>query len=193
MPEDQYKTLTNETVERHSYAKISKYKGKSFMVGALPRVYLNNKKLVGTAAELYKEYSHLVNIRNSISNNIAQAIELVHNVEHSVEVIDSLIADGLKQEDLVEIDVHASRGINAVEAPRGLLYHDYTFDNEGRITASNIITPTAQNVGNVEKDLRVIAENLSGKPDDEIKKSIEIMVRAYDPCISCSVHMVRLK
>ncbi len=191
--EDQYRKLTNETVVRHSYAKISTYNGKSFMVGALPRIYFNHKKLVGTAAELYKEHSHLLNIRNSISNNLAQSIELVHDVEHSVRIIDSLIADGLRNEGLVDFDVFESRGINAVEAPRGLLYHDYSFDNDGRITASNIITPTAQNVANIEKDVRVIAQNLAGKPDEEIKKAIEIMVRAYDPCISCSVHLIQLK
>ncbi len=193
IPETEYQKLTNETVVRHSYAKFSTYKGKPFMVGALPRLYFNHKKLKGTAKDLYAEHKHLLDTRNTISNNLAQAIELVHDVEHSVSMIDALIAQGLANEGLVEFDVFESRGINAVEAPRGLLYHDYTFDSEGRIKASNIITPTAQNAANIEKDVWVIAENLAGKPEDEVKKAIEIMVRAYDPCISCSVHMVQLK
>ena len=107
-------------------------------------------------------------------------------------MIEQLLADGLKQEGLTEFEVYASRGINAVEAPRGLLYHDYTFNDDGTILKSNIITPTAQNAANIEKDARVIAENHSGKPEAELVKALEIMARAYDPCISCSVHLVHL-
>jgi sulfhydrogenase subunit alpha len=193
IPETEYKKLTNESVVRHSYAKFSSYNGKPFMVGALPRLYFNHGKLKGTAAELYKEHNGLLDARNTISNNIAQAIELVHDVEYSVKVIDNLIEAGLENEGLVDFEVYESRGINAVEAPRGLLYHDYTFDGEGRITSSNIITPTAQNAYNIEKDTRVIAGNLADKPVDDVKHAIEIMVRAYDPCISCSVHVVQLR
>lgn len=191
--ETKYRDLTNEEVVRHSYAKFSTYKGRPFMVGALPRLFFNHKKLEGTAKDLYSEHKHLLNPKNTISNNLAQAIELVHDVEYGVKVIDSLLSDGLKDEELVEFEIFESRGINAVEAPRGLLYHDYTFDDGGRIKESNIITPTAQNAANIEKDVKVIAENLAGKPEDEVKKAIEIMVRAYDPCISCSVHMVQLR
>ncbi|MBT7914954.1 Ni/Fe hydrogenase subunit alpha, partial [Candidatus Bathyarchaeota archaeon] len=193
IPEKEYESLTNESVNRHSYAKFSSYKDRPFMVGALPRLYFNHGKLKGTAAELYNEHGGLLDFRNTISNNLAQAIELVHDVEHSVKVIDSLIDSGLENEGLVDFEVFESRGINAVEAPRGLLYHDYTFDGEGRITKSNIITPTAQNAYNIEKDTRVIAGNLADKPVDEVKHALEIMVRAYDPCISCSVHVAQIK
>ena len=148
--------------------------------------------LADLAMELYQEHRGNVKQGNSISNNIAQAIELVHSVDRAIYVIDVLLSDCIKQEDLAEFDVYASRGINVVEAPRGLLYHDYTFDDSGTILESNIITPTAQNAANIEKDARVIAENLSGKPDKEIKHALEVMARAYDPCISCSVHMVHL-
>jgi len=191
--EAEYETLTNESVVRHSYAKFSKYKDRPFMVGALPRLYFNHGKLKGMADELYREHKGLIDPRNTISNNLAQAIELVHDVEYGVKVIDSLMETGLENEGLVDFDVFESRGINAVEAPRGLLYHDYYFDSEGRITKSNIITPTAQNVANIEKDIWVIAGNLADRPVEEVKKALEVMVRAYDPCISCSVHVVQLR
>ncbi|HHL41671.1 MAG TPA: Ni/Fe hydrogenase subunit alpha [Candidatus Bathyarchaeota archaeon] len=191
-PETDYEKLTNEKVVRHSYAKHSTYKGKPFMVGSLARVQLSNKKLEGTAASLYKEHKDKLQQRNTISNNLAQAIELVHSVDRARDVIEQLLADGLKQEALTEFEVYASRGINAVEAPRGLLYHDYAFNDDGTIMKSNIITPTAQNAANIEKDARIIAENLSGKPEAELVKALEIMARAYDPCISCSVHLVHL-
>jgi sulfhydrogenase subunit alpha len=191
-PQSEYEKLTNEKVVKHSYAKFSNYKGGSFMVGSLPRLCLNYKKLEGTASDLYKQHKNKILPGNSISNNIAQSIELVQSVDRSLDIIEKLLAEGLKQESLTEFQVFASRGTNAVEAPRGLLYHDYTFDEEGKIVKSNIITPTAQNAANIEKDVKVIADNLKNKPEKEILEAVELMVRAYDPCISCSVHMVHL-
>ena len=190
--QEDYEKLTNERVYRHSYAKHSTYDDGPFMVGALPRVHLSHDKLTGTAQELYKEHSNLVDPRNTLSNNFCQALELVHDVERGIEIIDTLLSNGLEDEGLAAFEVHESRGINVVEAPRGLLYHDYSFDESGCITKANIITPTAQNAANVEKDIRVIAGNHVGE-DAELMNNIEVMIRAYDPCISCSVHLVRLK
>ncbi|HUV35287.1 MAG TPA: nickel-dependent hydrogenase large subunit [Candidatus Desulfaltia sp.] len=97
------------------------------------------------------------------------------------------------REEPVEYEMFEARGVNAIEAPRGLLYHDYSFDGEGRVTKTNTITPTAQNAANIEKDARVIAGNLAAEDDAAIKNAAEVMVRAYDPCISCSVHLTRVK
>jgi sulfhydrogenase subunit alpha len=190
--EEDYMKLTNEKVYRHSYAKHSTYNGDPIMVGALPRVHLSHDKLTGMARELYREHSDMVDPRNTLSNNFCQALELVHDVERGIETIDTLLSNGLEDEGLSEFEVHECRGINAVEAPRGLLYHDYSFDDDGCITKANIITPTAQNVANIEKDIRVIASNHVGE-DAELMNDIEVMIRAYDPCISCSVHLVRLR
>jgi sulfhydrogenase subunit alpha len=58
-----------------------------------------------------------------------------------------------------------------------------------------VITPTAQNLANVERDLRRAVENLlveEPRGDDaRLRLSLEMVARAYDPCISCSVHVVR--
>jgi len=113
-------------------------------------------------------------------------------VERGVETINALLSEGLEDEGLAEFEAHESRGVNAVEAPRGLLYHDYSFDEEGCIAKANIITPTAQNAANIEKDVSVIAGNHAGG-DAELLNNLEVMIRAYDPCISCSVHLVRLR
>lgn len=190
--QSEYEKFTNEKVVKHSYAKFSYYRDKPFMVGSLPRLHINNKKLKGTSKELFQEHKDMISTNNTISNNIAQSIELVHSVERTSDIISILLSEGLDNEEITEFDVYESRGINAIEAPRGLLYHDYTFNHIGEITKSNIITPTAQNAANIEKDAKVIAENLQRKPDENIKQAVELMVRAYDPCISCSVHLVRL-
>jgi sulfhydrogenase subunit alpha len=193
VPEKEYEKMTNEKIIQHSYAKFSTLNGKPFMVGALPRLCLNGGKLEGKALELFKTHRDLIDPRNSVSNNLCQAIELVHDVERSIMDIDELLSNGLTNEDLVEFEPYVSRGVNAIEAPRGLLYHDYSFDEEGRITKANIITPTAQNAANIEKDVRVIAENLADREEAVIKQALEVMVRAYDPCVSCSVHLTKLK
>ena len=191
-PVEDYLELTNEKTVKHSHAKFSSYNGSSFMVGALPRVLLNKEKLEGTAGALYDKHKDLLSQRNTLTNNLAQSIELVHSVDRCIEDIDVLLSNGLEEEGLVEVEVKAGRGIGAVEAPRGILYHDYTFDDNGCIVKCNVITPTAQNAANMEKDYRVATERLIKEPDDDLVKAYELIARAYDPCISCSVHLTRL-
>jgi len=98
----------------------------------------------------------------------------------------------IKDERPVKIEPKAGQGTAAVEAPRGTLYHSYTFDQEGRLTRADVITPTAQNLANIEKDFRASAERLVNEPEDSLQAKLEMVARAYDPCISCSVHLVRL-
>jgi sulfhydrogenase subunit alpha len=189
VPIERYRELTNEKTIKHSHAKFSSYKGSPFMVGALPRILLNKDKLSGTARELFNQHKDLLTYRNSLMNNLAQAIELVHSVDRCIEDIDALLSMGLRDEGLVEINPKAGQGVGAVEAPRGILYHDYTFDEKGCIVKANVITPTAQNAANIEKDFRVAVPRLLNQPEEKIRRALEIIARAYDPCISCSVHL----
>ena len=191
-PVENYLGLTNEQTMKHSHAKSSSYRGSPFMVGALARVFLNKDKLKGTARQMYNEYSDLLTPRNTLMNNLAQSIELVHSVDRSIEDIEALLSLGLKDESPVEFESKAGRGIGTVEAPRGILYHDYAFE-EGCIYKANVITPTAQNAANMEKDYRVAANRLIKEQEETITQALELIARAYDPCISCSVHVTRLK
>jgi sulfhydrogenase subunit alpha len=188
-----YLKLTNEQTVKHSTAKFSTYKGKPFMVGALSRILLNRNKLEGTSKQLCEKYKNQLDINNSLTNNLAQAIELVHCVDRGISDIEELLSRGVKDEGLVEIKVKENQGIGAVEAPRGILYHDYTFDRKGNVTKCNVITPTAQNYANMEKDYRIATENLLHETDEKIKFNLELIARAYDPCISCSTHVIKLK
>jgi len=190
---EEYREMTNEKVVKHSHAKHSSYKGSPIMVGALPRVLLCNDKLYGTAKALFKEHKSKLDPKNSLTNNLAQAIELVHSVDRCIEDIDALLSNGLEKEELAKIEPRKSSGVGAVEAPRGILYHDYSFDENGCITKANVITPTAINCANIEKDCRVAAGKLITEGKKNLEASLELIARAYDPCISCSVHLVKVK
>ncbi len=101
--------------------------------------------------------------------------------------------EGIKDELMVEVKPRAGEGVAVVEAPRGLLYHHYKLDDEGRVVFANLVTPTAQNAANMDKYLRIAVRNLKDLRDDELKFKLEMLVRAYDPCISCSVHLTRIR
>jgi len=192
-PVENYMNLTNEVTVEHSSAKHSSYKGSSFMTGALARLLLNGRKLYGEAKDSYESLKDRVDPRNPFSNNIAQAIELLYSVQRAVDIIDGLLDEGIKDELMVEVKPRAGEGVAVVEAPRGLLYHHYKLDDEGRVVFANLVTPTAQNAANMDKYLRIAVRNLKDLRDDELKFKLEMLVRAYDPCISCSVHLTRIR
>jgi sulfhydrogenase subunit alpha len=85
--------------------------------------------------------------------------------------------------------------VGALAVPRGTLIHEYELDEHGRVASANVITPTAQNLANVERDMRRAVEQMIAAdreiPEPRLKLGLEMVARAYDPCISCSVHVVR--
>ena len=187
-----YKELCEEKVVAHSHAKHSRFNDKPFAVGALARIALNEEKLSGEAKKAKKRLGLSSHLDNMLYNNAAQAVELVYSIERSMEIIDELLTAGIKQEKPMEVKTQAGTGTGAVEAPRGTLYHNYSFDEKGRLTEADVITPTAQNLANIEKDLRVSVENLIDQPKESLAPKLEMVVRAYDPCISCAVHLVEV-
>ena len=187
-----YRKYIQETTVKHSRAKHSSYKGKPFMVGALARLKLFGDRLEGEAKELFREHQSKLDYSNSISNNLAQAIELVHSVDRCISDVEELLSLGLRREKPVEVKPRAGTGTASVEAPRGTLIHSYRFDAKGRVVWADVITPTAMNAANVDKDFRVAAPRLVGN-QKELERVLEIIARAYDPCISCATHLVRVK
>jgi coenzyme F420-reducing hydrogenase alpha subunit len=185
--EDEYLDMTNEYMVDFSTSKFAKLSRKSFAVGALARVNNNYKflKVKDLAEELgLKPVNH-----NPFMNNIAQLVEIMHVIVESQEMINELLNDNL--DDIsAEYDVKEGEGIGAVEVPRGVLYHHYRINEKGLIEKANCIIPTTQNNANIHYDLAALVEQevKKGNSDSEIKKLCEMLVRAYDPCVSCSVH-----
>ena len=125
-------------------------------------------------------------------NNIAQMVEFIHSMEDSIALIDKLLERGPAPEERPHIEVQAGRGVGAVEVPRGILFHDYTYDEKGRCVKANCVIPTNQNHNNIQKDFEAFAPTLLSKPEKEIELNLEMLVRAYDPCISCSTHFLKV-
>ena len=190
-PISEYLSFTNEYIVPISTAKRAKHTRDSYMVGALARLNINYDKLSPMAKQVAEMFKLKPVCHNPYMNSVAQLVEVVHSIEDSIKLINELEADGLKPQTEYrkpEIEVKAGRGIGAVEVPRGLLIHDYTYNNSGICTKANCIIPTNQNHGNIEQDMKAILPSIIKKPKKEIELTLEMLVRAYDPCISCSTH-----
>jgi len=124
---------------------------------------------------------------NSFYNNLAQAVELVDACERCIGYLDQLIEDGGTSAPIA-FTVRSGTGIAATEAPRGTVYHSYTFDDAGIVIAGDIITPTAQNLSNLDSDMRLFAPGIVDLARESFLLEMEKLVRAYDLCLSCSVH-----
>jgi len=192
-----YQMRISEKVVSHSFAKHGAYNDEPFMTGALSRFTLFNDGLSKRAKLLARTYEEYLDAKNPLSNNLAQAIELVHYI-HRAEVIADELASSIKpNERRVELEItKAATGVCVTEAPRGLLAYTLKIGKNGVIRAANIITPTAMYLPMMEADLRRMVEGLleQGITDSKtIAQKLETVVRSYDPCVSCSVHVARVK
>jgi coenzyme F420-reducing hydrogenase alpha subunit len=124
-------------------------------------------------------------------NNVAQLVECVHSIEDSIGLIDELLAEGITQEKR-DVQPKAGLGASASEAPRGMLFHEYEYDSDGRCVRANCVIPTNQNHASIQSDLEVLLPSLLGKSERQIELGLEMLVRAYDPCISCSTHLLKV-
>jgi coenzyme F420-reducing hydrogenase alpha subunit len=92
-----------------------------------------------------------------------------------------------------KVEPRAGNGVGVVEAPRGILFHRYVFDDKGRCESANICIPTNQNHGNIQKDFEALAPGIIDRDQDDIRLMMEMLVRSYDPCISCSTHYLNVE
>jgi len=186
-PLKQYLDIAKEYCIPQSTAKFAKHARDSYAVGALARINNNYEQLKPLAKKSAIEVGLKPICFEPFMNNIAQVVEAIHEVEEGIGLIDQLFGVGIHEEEIV-VPVKAGRGIGAVEAPRGLLIHDYTYDENGCILTANCVIPTNQNHANIQHDLEALVTCNVDKDEKEIRLLCEMLVRAYDPCISCSTH-----
>lgn len=187
--EHDYAAMTNEYMAAWSTSKLSRLSRKSFAVGALARINNNFSGLLPEVRGVAEALGLTPVNHNPYMNVVAQLVECVQVVRESMQLIDDLLAvpwEGCRQ----PVEPREGVGVAAVEVPRGILYHCYEFDPAGRIVRADCVIPTSQNHANIRYDIEELAAwcAAQGKSDKEIELLAQMLVRAYDPCISCSVH-----
>jgi coenzyme F420-reducing hydrogenase alpha subunit len=189
-PLPEYRKVTNEYLVPHSTAKRTKHNRETYMVGALARFNNNYEQLHPKAKAAAEELGMVPIVTNPFLNTGAQAIEMVHCVEDSIALIDELVDRGIKEEPLYQFQNKGGEGVGSCDVPRGILFHNYVIDDEGLIQGANCVIPTNQNHANIEVDMRALVPQIVDQPQDKIRHTLEMLVRAYDPCISCSTHLL---
>ncbi len=186
-----YKDNVIESTKPYSPSKYSLFQGESFMLGALARINNTLPKLSDTAKVAISQSEIDFPNHNPFTNNFAQAVEIVHCVDRAIEIIENL---KLKKETWThprKLKIQNGRGVGAVEAPRGTLYHEYTI-SKGVLQSANIITPTAQSLNSIEYDVTHYLPQILDNDEKTVVAELEKIIRAYDPCCSCSVHFLQV-
>lgn len=177
-------------VERSNALHSHTANNSPYFVGPLARFNLNYKKLRTIAREAANSIGLKPTIKNPYRGLLARAIELVHTCDLAIELASTYHPQGPSH---VEFSIQPGEGWGVSEAPRGLLYHRYVVDEQGLVRFAKITPPTAQNFAQMEADLWALAPTAINQPQEEASLAFEHLLRSYDPCISCSVHFLKLK
>jgi len=174
----------------YSQASGFNFEGKEYMVGALSRMNLNKDNLHPNTKVSAKKYLDIFPSNNIYRNNLAQAIEILHSVDHSIEILRN---NEFSKETPITTQQDSGEGVGVIEAPRGTLYYWMRID-DGKIGYLNLVIPTAQNLINLKEDIKQQTTNLikASKDKEIIKKEAEKLIRAYDPCMSCASHFLQV-
>ncbi|PIN91545.1 hypothetical protein COU57_00150 [Candidatus Pacearchaeota archaeon CG10_big_fil_rev_8_21_14_0_10_32_14] len=190
IPPSEYFNHLEKTVLPYSQAVGYKFDGETYMVGAIARLNLNKSSLHPNTKKDTAKYLKLFPSKNIFHNNIAQAIEILHCIDDSIDIIQKT---KFKDEPPIPVIPKQSVGIGVIEAPRGTLYYRLYINSDGTIKEGNIITPTQQNQINMELDIKkVVQENINKLSKEQIQYELEKLIRSYDPCISCATHFLKV-
>ncbi len=189
--EEEYEELFEEKEASYSNAKKTRLRERGqIMTGALARVSLQSRWL----GEKARKPAFSISLssssgKNPFNNIMAQAAELLHFWQECKKLLEASGAEKQKKQKFPgRPPAREGEGRALTEAPRGLLYHSYAIDRTGAIRKANIVTPTAHNYLAMEQDLRRLIEDNIDLPKERLKSLAGMLIRAYDPCFSCSVH-----
>jgi len=194
VPEKHFRDQLKEVVIPYSTALGYTLQGEEYMVGAISRLNVNKDALHEKTKKDAAKYIEKFPSIDVYHNNLAQAIEVLHSIDHSIELLENLKLDQPAKEVL---EPKAGEGVGVMEAPRGTLYHYVKLDDAGVVQEAEVVVPTAQNQINIENDIKHLVQEYLDKDGenidkDHVKFEIEKLIRAYDPCMSCATHFLKL-
>jgi coenzyme F420-reducing hydrogenase alpha subunit len=178
-----------EVVQAHSTAKLGLLGNKVIKTGALARLNYYSDNLAIRAKKAFKNIN--LDLKNPFNNNTAQTVEILHLLENSMALIYKLINKNLKNSVVVteqKLPRKIVSGQAALEAPRGILIHKVKISPQGTILSYNITPPTQINLASLEKEAQKLIKQQKNLSQEEVKKQIQELIRAFDPCITCAVH-----
>jgi len=179
-----------EHVEHSNALHSVKMDGGPYFVGPLARYSLNFDQLAPAAREAAREAGLKPVCRNPFQSIVVRCVEMVHAVEEAARLIDAYEPP---DQPALETEPRAGEGWAITEAPRGILYHRYRIDAEGKILEARIVPPTSQNQKTIEQDLWRFIPPRMHLPQDQLTWQCEQAIRNYDPCISCATHFLKLE
>lgn len=195
IPAEEYAAWIGEASLRNSYLKAPYFKPQGFPAGAYrvgPLARMNVADQCGTPqadAEFLEFHQRFgTPAHSAFLYHYARLIEIVH----ALEKIELLLADP----QILEKHVRATAGVNSlegvgmIEAPRGTLIHHYKVNEEGGITWANLIVATGHNNLAIGRSIQQVSERFidGNKLQEGMLNRVSAVVRAYDPCLSCSTH-----
>lgn len=187
----EFEDFIGEEHVRHSNALQGYLKERgAYLVGPLARFALNYDRLTPLARQAAQEVGLTPECRNPFQSIIVRSIELVLACEEALQLIASYERP---EQPYLSAPWRAGQGCAITEAPRGILYHRYTIDDQGIIQEARIVPPTSQNQKTIEADLCRVAEQHLHLDDARLTHILEQAIRNYDPCISCATHYLRLQ
>ncbi len=180
-----------EHVMPGSYMKSVHLKGpeeKRFFVGPLARLNVNTTIGSPKAQAALDAFRAAGTPRLSAVDFIeARWIDMVHCAERIAAIAGGELGDGP-----VRVPVPApaaGRYVGVVEAPRGILVHDYTADDDGRVAAVNLIVATQNNYDAIDEAVSGLARHFLPAGDDAtLLNGVEFAMRCFDPCLACATH-----
>lgn len=191
LQEQYYRNHLEKVVVPYSQADAYKHKGESYMVGALARINLSRDRLHARTQADASEALRLFPSTDIYNNNLAQAIEILHSIDDAIEILQN---NKFVKEPIIKKEPRETVGIGVIEAPRGTLYHEIVVGANGLVADGEVVVPTGQNQINIEEDIKRLVQDLLGHAtNDEITFEIEKLIRAYDPCMSCASHFLKIK
>jgi len=190
VPERELGKYFEEVIIPYSQAKGYTIGGKDFMVGSLARINQNANTLHPNTQKDAAKYLAMFPSNNIFHNNLAQAIEMLQCIDASLEILENTT---FKPEPMDKLEPKDAEGIGVMEAPRGTLYYKLQVRKDGNIGGGTIIVPTAQNQINIENDVKKLVQDNLDLPEKDLLFEIEKLVRAYDPCMSCAAHFLKIK